>query len=262
MSLDPHTPKSKDPRPSDSMRKYAILAAGLAIGAAGLAMVLAPSLYEVVDKGRDLRPYESGPVYEIKVADTATVYASAESQPDTDAISGSAMAALAAVALMTSLLLGAANGSARIRRFYAFASAGFAFLAFDEFFAVHETIGHNLLVLSDLPGVERPDDVIFALYLVPAVAFLYVFRDVILASRRAIRFFVAALALFVVAGASDIAGIAADEPLEVLSAACIVGGFVTLMVGHLSSGLGLEGAQDPAGSPASSPTPPATASPV
>lgn len=233
------------------MRKYAILGAGLVIAAAGLAMVLAPSLYEVVDKGHDLRPYESGTIYEIEVADILTVYAAEESQPDTDAISGSAMVALAAVALMTHLLLAAANAPRRIRRFYALASAGFAFLAVDEFFAVHETIGHNLLLLADLPGVERPDDAIFALYLLPAAAFLYVFRDVILGSPRAVRFFVAALGLFALAGASDIAGVGADEPLEVLSAACIVGGFVTLIVGHLSPALDLERGRAPASAEAS-----------
>lgn len=236
------------------MKRYAIAAAGLAVAIAGVAMYLAPGLYEVVDKGRDIRPYESGPVYEIRLADTATVYASAESRPDTDAISGSAMVALATAALMTWLLLTARGGHARLRRFYGLAALGFAGLALDEFFALHETIGHNLLFISDLPGVERPDDVIFALLAVPALAFLYYFRDIVTSSKRAVRFFVAALILFAFAGLSDLAGVGTDEPLEVLSAACIVGGFVSLIVMHLSSALELG---DPAARTA--PSEPATA---
>lgn len=228
------------------VKRYALLVGGAAIALAGLFMYFAPSLYEVVDKGRDIRPYESGPIYKIRLADTATVYASAESRPDTDAISGSAMVALGTAALMTYLLLAARGARQHLRRFYGLAAAGFAFLALDEFFAIHETIGHNLLFLSDLPGVERPDDVIFGLFVVPALAFLYVFRDIVSSSKRAIQFFVAALILFACAGFSDLAGVGTDEPLEVLSAACIVGGFVSLIVMHLSSELGLGREASPA----------------
>jgi hypothetical protein len=221
------------------VKRFAIAGAGVAIAAAGVAMYLAPGLYEVVDKGRDIRPYESGPIYEIRLADTVTVYASAESRPDTDAISGSAMVALATAALMTWLLLAARGAPDRLRRFYGLAALGFAALALDEFFAIHETIGHNLLFLSDIPGVERPDDVIFALLAVPALVFLYYFRDIVTSSKRAVRLFIAALILFAFAGLSDLAGVGTDEPLEVLSAACIVGGFVSLIVMHLSSALEL-----------------------
>jgi hypothetical protein len=38
-----------------------------------LAGVLAPSLYEVVDEGRNLPPYASGVVHEIEVADSLTL---------------------------------------------------------------------------------------------------------------------------------------------------------------------------------------------
>lgn len=220
------------------MKRLAIFALGLAIAALGMAMFLAPSIYEVVDKGRDLRPYKSGEIYEIRVADSVTVYAAAESQPDTDLISGSALVALATAALMTFLLLGALGGARRLRQFYAVSAAGFLFLASDEFFAIHETVGHNLLFLSDVPGIERPDDLIIALYVVPAAVYLYYFRDVLTESRRALGFFAAAIGIFVLAGLSDIVGIRADEPLEVLSAACIAGGFVALIVAHLGATLG------------------------
>jgi hypothetical protein len=224
-----------------SAAKLALLGAGALVGAAGVAMFFAPSLYEVVDQGRDLRPYESGEIYEIRVADSVTVYAAEESRPDTDAISGSALVALATASLMTFLLLAATGAAMRLRAFYAVAAAGFAFLALDELFAVHETVGHNLLFLSDLPGIERPDDAIFALYVIPAVAFLLYFRDILTGSRRAVWLFAAAIGVFLLAGLSDVAGVGTDELLEVVSAGFIVGGFVTLIVAHLSSMLGLGG---------------------
>jgi hypothetical protein len=87
-------------------------------------MVLAPAAYEVVDKGRDLRPYESGPIYKIRVADSFTVYAAAESRPEPDVISGSLLVAMATVALMAGLLLRAIDGPPRLRTFYEIAAGG------------------------------------------------------------------------------------------------------------------------------------------
>jgi len=200
-------------------------------------MFFSPSLYEVVDTGRDLRPYESGVIYKIRVADSVTVYAAAESKPDMDAISGSVLVALATAALFAALLLAALGAERRLRLFYGLASAGFAFLAVDEFFAIHETVGHNLIFLANVPGIERPDDLIIAAYLVPAAAFLYYFRDIMASSRRAIAFFAAAVSLFVLAGACDLAGLILDEPLEVLSAACITAGFATLIAAHVTAAI-------------------------
>jgi hypothetical protein len=221
-------------------RRPAVIAVALAVFGVGLmAMAFAPSLYEVVDEGRDLRPYDAGEVYEIRIADAVTVYAAEESRPELDRISGSALVALATAALMTCLLLGAARGPRRLRLFYGLSAAGLAFLALDENFGVHETIGHNLPFLADFPGVERPDDLIIALYLVPALAFVVYFRDAITSSRWAVRLFAAALAAFALAELFDLAGLPADEAVEMVSALCIVGGFAALIATHLSTVLGL-----------------------
>jgi hypothetical protein len=211
-----------------------LLVAGAAIALVGMAVFFAPSLYEVVDSGRHLRPYESGVIYEIRVAESATIYAASESKPDVDAISGSVLVALATASLLVSLLLGSVGESRHLRTFYGIAAGGFAFLAADEFFAIHETIGHNLLFLSDVPGVERPDDLIIASYLVPAAIFLFYFRDVLTSSPRAIAFFAGGMGLFALAAICDLAGVGADEPLEVLSAACLAAGFGSLIAGHLT----------------------------
>ena len=219
------------------MKTYAALAAGVAITALGLLMFLAPTAYEVVDKGTDLRPYKAGVVYKIRVADSVTFYAAEESRPDMDVISGSALVALSAASLIVALLLGAKKGSRRVRSFYLFATAGLAYLAFDEYFAIHETIGLNMTFLSEVPGIERPDDLVISLYVIPALAFLYSFRDVLMQSQRAVKFFGGAITAFFLAGLSDIAGLSVDELLEVITAALMVGGFVSLIVTHLA-GLG------------------------
>lgn len=217
------------------MKTRALIAIAAVVAAAGVAVAAAPSMYEVVDKGDDVRPYESGVVYKIQVADSVTVYAAEESRPDMDAISGSVLVALAVAALITSLVLRAAGKDRRLRRFYGLASAGFALLAIDESMAIHETIGHNLLFLTDLPGIERPDDFLFAMLLVPALAFTYVYRDILFGSTTLRWLFGGAFAVFALAAGSDIASISADEPLEVISGACILGGFASLIVGHLST---------------------------
>lgn len=217
------------------MKTRALIAIAAVVAMAGVGMLAAPSLYEVVDEGDDIRPYDSGVVYEIRVADSVTIYAAEESRPNMDSISGSVLVALAVASLITSLVLRAAGKELRLRHFYALASLGFGLLAVDEFFAVHETIGHNLPVLTDLPGIERPDDALFSLLLIPAIIFVYGYRDILFGTRRQQWLFAAAFAAFALAAGSDIVGVAADEPLEVISGACILGGFASLIAGHLSA---------------------------
>lgn len=243
------------------MKTRALIAIAAVVAVAGVGMLLAPSLYEVVNEGDDIRPYDSGVVYEIRVADSVTIYAAEESRPNMDSISGSVLVALAVASLITSLVLRAAGKDLRLRHFYALASLGFALLAIDELFAIHETIGHNLPVLTDLPGVERPDDVLFSLLLIPALVFVYGYRDILFGTRRLRWLFAGAFAAFVLAASSDTIGIAADEPLEVVSGAFILGGFASLIAGHLATcivrpaAVGLEPS-----TPAPDPVPTGTAS--
>ena len=217
------------------MKTRALIAIAAVVAVAAVVMLVAPSLYEVVEKGDDVRPYDSGVVYKIRVADSVTVYAAEESRPNMDSISGSVLVALAVASLITSLVLRAAGKDLRLRHFYALASLGFALLAVDEFFAVHETIGHNLPVLTDLPGIERPDDALFSLLLIPALIFVYGYRDILFGTRRQQWLFAGAFAAFALAAGSDIVGVSADEPLEVISGAFILGGFASLIAGHLAT---------------------------
>jgi len=221
-----------------SRRRLVLIGAVAVVVVVGALFAAAPSLYEVEDRGRDLVPFDAGVVYKLKLADTVTVYADSESRYGVrpDILSGAALVAMATATLMAFLLLSAAGERTKLVRFYGVAALGLGFLAADELMAIHETIGLNLLFLADLPGITRPDDVIFALYLIPAVAFVLYFRDVLLSSRRATQLFAAAIGLFALAVIADILGLTTvEEPIEMLTAVCIVGGMVSLITEHLAA---------------------------
>jgi hypothetical protein len=207
---------------------------------AGALLSVAPSLYEVRDKGRDLVPYDGGLVYEIRLADTATVYADGDSRTDPDMVTGVALAALSAVALMTFLLLSSAGRGPDVRRFYGLTAAGLAFLSADELLSLHETVGHNLQFLRDvLPAAGRPDDVIVMAYAIPAVAFLMHFRDVLFATRRLKLLVGASLALFAISAVGDARSVPIEEPAELAASVCAVAAVITLVSGHLATTFGL-----------------------
>jgi hypothetical protein len=230
------------PTPGRGRRR---IVAALVIAAVALAALvsLAPSLYEVVDKGKGppIVPYEdSGLVSKVRALDLFTVYGDAESRPDPDKLSTAGLVAAATMSLMALLLLRAAGAEARWRRFYAFATAGLAYLAADESFAFHETLGHNLQFLADLPGVERPDDLVFLSYGIPLAIFAWAFRDILLSNKRAVQLFAVGTCFFAVAAAADLAGVGIDEPAEVVAAICLAGGLVVITAQVLRRELGLE----------------------
>jgi hypothetical protein len=218
-----------------------VLVAASILGLVLVALVLmAPSLYEVQDRGRDVVPYpNTGEVYKLRVLDTVTVYADGQSRPIPDKISSAAMVAAATMTLIAALLLGAAGAGRRKRQFYALATAGLAFLAIDETFAVHQTIGHNLGFLADLPGVDRPDDVVFALFGLAALVFVWSFRDILLSRRRPTQLFVLGGVFFVIAVLGDVTSRGFEEPAEVVAAGCILAGLIILTAGILRLELGL-----------------------
>ena len=221
--------------------KRVVLAGGLvALVALAVVVFLAPSLYEVQDKGRNVVPYDSGVVYKVRVLDEFNLYASEESRPEADKLSGFGLVAAATMMFMAVLLLNAVRASPHLRRFYMFGAAGLAFLAADEIFGLHETLGHNLQFLGDLPGVERPDDLIFSLYVIPAALFAWYFRDILVAHRNAVRFFAVGIFFAVVAAVGDLTGSGVDELAEVITAFCLLAGLVALTVTTLRQELDLD----------------------
>jgi hypothetical protein len=232
------------PRSGTDRRRIMIASAVVVVVTLVALVSLAPSLYDVEDKGKGppIVPYEgTGVVYKVKVLGTFTVYADEESQPNLDTLSSIGLIAATTMCLMTLLLLTAAQAAPRVRRFFAFATAGLAFLAFDELFAFHETLGHNLQFLADLPGIDRPDDVVFFSYAIPLAIFAWAFRDILLAERRAVQLFAVGTVLYGIAVMGDIVGVKIDEPAEVLATVCLVGGLVIITAVTLRRGLDLEG---------------------
>jgi hypothetical protein len=219
-----------------------LLLAGALAGAIALAFVVffAPSLYEVQDKGRDVVPYGNSVVYKVRVLDTFTLYAPEDARPEADKLSMIGLVAAATMVFMTWLLLDALRAPPRVRRFYMFAAAGLALLAADETFGLHETVGHNLQFLADVPGVTRPDDLIFSLYAIPLAIFAWQFRDVVLAHRNAVRLFAVGVLFFAVAVIGDLAGSGVDELAEVISAFFLLAGLVSMTVTTLREELDLD----------------------
>ncbi len=211
-----------------------------ALGVLTLLIVLTSGAgYEVHDT---TLPYDSE-VKEVRFADSFTLYVDPESQPTTGILGGVALLVLATAAFMTALVLRMTGRPGRLVAFYAVMSAGVGFAAFDELFAIHETTGHNLRFLADIPGITRPDDVIMALYILPAAAFAYYFRDVIMSVPRAAMALAGALGFFAISVVFDILGkLTIESAMEICSGLCITACLVLLMYTHLRSNLrpGLE----------------------
>jgi hypothetical protein len=208
--------------------RRALIVASLAVALVGAALLVAfaSSFYEVQEKGRGpgIVPYHSGLLYKVRVLDAVTLYAPEEARPEADKLSAIALVAATTMTLVALRLLGAARGDARLRRFFAFTTAGLALLTLDEIFALHETIGHNLHFLADVPGVERPDDLVFALYAPALLVFAWYFRDVLFAHRRPAQLFAIGAAVFAIATLGDLASSFIDEPAEVVASACLFAG--------------------------------------
>jgi F0F1-type ATP synthase assembly protein I len=216
-------------------RRLIVVALVVGLVAAGAFIVTASkSLYEVEEKGRDLLPYQTGEVYRVKVLDRVTLYADGESQPAPSTIQGTLLAVLATAAFMTFFFLRRARARPQVLQFYLVAGAGLAFVAFDELFALHETVGHNIRPLADLPGVERPDDVLVLLYAIPLAYCAYHFRGVIAESRRAMGLFAIGIGLFFVAALADLASAPGEEGFELLSVASVLMGLLTLFRQHVA----------------------------
>jgi hypothetical protein len=207
-----------------------------AVGVLGLLLVVAAYVvsknYEVVAEG-NLLPYPAQ-VAKIRFFDQFTLVVAQERTRPLDVLDAALLSMIAGTAFFVlALLRRASAGTPRIRAFFALCLLGSMFLAVDESLALHESLGDNMQFLTSLPGVHRPDDLIFASYLVPAAAFVVLFRDVILSSRTARKLFAAGVALFFAAAFFDVAGIGLDEMLEPLSSGCLLAGFTVLALDAL-----------------------------
>lgn len=211
----------------------AVVLGAVAFGVVVLAFLVTKN-YEVVDEGR-LLPYTSANVVKARFFDTFTLYVAAYERPrPPDVLNAFTLAMAAGICLlMLAFLARARSDLRRLNAFFVVGWLGLAYLAVDELLAVHETLGHNMQFLTRVPGVHRPDDLIIAAYVVPALAVFVAFRRLILSSRAVAMLFGAAAGFFLLAGFFDLVGIGIDELLEPLSSLCLLLGFMRLALERL-----------------------------
>lgn len=200
----------------------------LAISAIGLAL----ENYEVVAKGELLDYTSGGTIYHVRLFDRFEFYAEPEVRPSDDVLVSIVLFGIGFIALTFAFLQYHSRHKAEDRTlaFFVVLSLGAAYLACDELFGIHESLGHNMQFLMRIPGVHRPDDAVIASYGIFALAFLVYFRKVLLKARGTLKYFVVAMALFLLAAASDLVASRAEEFLEVLCVFTILYG--TLAVGR------------------------------
>ena len=205
----------------------AVLIAGVL---ALFAIVLVFGNYEVIQKGQ-LLEYTGGTIYQVRLFDKFDVFAEPEVRPTDDVLVSIVLFGIGFIALTFAFLeyFNRRIVEDRVFLFFVVLSVGAFYLASDELFGIHESLGHNMQFLRLVPGVSRPDDLIVASYGVFALAFIVYFRKVVLKARSTFRYFVAAFLLFLLAAASDLVAIGViEEILEVLSVFAILYGTLAL----------------------------------
>lgn len=132
----------------------------------------------------------------------------------------------------------------RLVAFYGLAAVGALCLAADEALSIHEAIGHTTSEeIGGIPGFERNDDAVFVLYAIPAGVFLWVFRDLLLESRRALKVFAIAIAAFLATAVLDSVGSGPESAVELLTAVLLLVAFGELAAHHAAAeirGVGVE----------------------
>jgi hypothetical protein len=222
--------------------------AGLGAGVFFAVLTATGSLFDL--HGQVDVPYPAGEVKELRVLGAFDVYVDGEPKLGASVFGAIALFMLATAALVTFAALRFAGAPRRLRSFWLIGSAGLAIAAGDELLAIHESIGHNLPFLADLPGVKRPDDVLMLLYLPAALLFVWSFRDVIRGHRVTSSCMIAALGCFALSAVSDLVSLRIEEWFELMAGLFIAAGLIALMHRHLAQHLQIRtGPAPPAAAP-------------
>jgi hypothetical protein len=209
--------------------------AGLGAGAFAAVLMLTGSPFDL--RGQVDVPYPAGEVKELRVLGAFDMYVDGEPKLGASIFGSIALFMLATASFVTFGALRFAAAPKRTRWFWLIAAAGLAVAAADELLAIHESVGHNLPFLADLPGVKRPDDVLLLLYLPAALLFVWSFRDVIRAHRLTSACMIAALGCFAASAASDLVSLRIEEWFELAAGLFIAAGLIALMHRHLKTNL-------------------------
>jgi hypothetical protein len=122
-------------------------------------------------------------------------------------------------------------------RFFLLVFLGMGFLTADALLGIHETVGHYMVFLTDLPYFDRPHDLIVVLYAIPAILFLAKFRKTILASRGALVLLDTAVAFFMVSAVSQVFKHPVEQVSELLFWMCTIAAVMKLGLRHLAVAL-------------------------
>jgi len=196
------------------LRPSTFLAAVLiALGVLGFLAVVAKLTLDV-DRGQFVET-TTHEVYRLK-GFGLTLYASTSGYLNVDVVDGVLLTATASVT--TLVALGLAHGGAPKRRqwFFALLGVGVGYLAADELFSAHESIGHNLGFLTGVN--EHPDNLVLASYVIPAAAFAWAFRDMLAWNRLVASLFASAAGAYVLAVLLNVVEIDAEDYVEILAA--------------------------------------------
>lgn len=193
--------------------------------ALSLALIAVRTNLEVVRTG-DLVGLRG--IEELELFGRFTVYRDPELVTQMDVLNGFLLIAIASTSFFAALLLSASDRIERRFVFFLVAACGAAFLAVDEVLGLHETLGANLRFLAGLPGIQHPDDAVFAAYALPMAAFAYCFRTIILSSRRALAVLALGACLYALGAIMDISSLSFEEYVESLASLSLLCGFVLL----------------------------------
>lgn len=211
-------------------RKIAIAVVAL------LLVVLAFAAYESADvlESGHILPYTKARAERVEVLGGPKLTVQVEPPSRVDSLTTACFFGLAAVALLMSLMLRGIEGRQRERWFWAAIVVGSVYLGLDELLGVHESIGANMRFLADIPGVHTPEDVVISLYAIPGLIFLYLFWDLLRASRLGLRLLIAGFALYVFSAALDVLDTLMDEQLvELASIVVLFSGFLVIAMREL-----------------------------
>jgi hypothetical protein len=230
-------------RANPTLRTLAWVIGGLLVaGVAGLAILYAAGV-PLAETQRTL-PAEPGAthnlVHEILLLGFVKVRVQELVFNKGDALTGMAMSGVAIAAFVVALLIRAVGGAnwRRLLGFWLLVAAGAAWLAFDELASVHESAGFTWeLWFGQIPFFEFEGDLFFALYMIPAVAFLVLERRVIGQDRLCVRLLIASAGLFALDALFDSLGTAFDEVLEPIIAVLLAVAFGRLAATHVAAEL-------------------------
>jgi hypothetical protein len=208
---------------------------GLLTGLLVAAVLLQGSLVD--GRGHVGVSYPAGEVKEVRVLDAVNVYYDGEPRPGFSVFGGMALLILGTAGFMTFAALRFAGARRRLRSFWAVAAFGLAVAGTDELLAIHESVGHNLRFLADVPGVKRPDDLLLALYLPGALVFAWWFRDILVEHRFTVTCIAAGVFSFGVSVAGDLTSSHIEEWAELVAGLFLAAGLISLMHRHLKDNL-------------------------